>query len=97
MHLQITVNKGRIHVPGVEALEKQVGIMTELHIQRLDTYPFGDDSLIPIGVDVELYHQNLLAHSHRLFDRHSDKIETIRVLSDSGGELYLQRSNVLHY
>jgi hypothetical protein len=85
-----------MHGPGEHSRNK-VGIMTELQIQRLDIYPFGDDSLIPIGVNVELYHQNLLAHSHRLFNRHSDKIEIIRVLSNSGGELYLQRPNVLHY
>lgn len=36
---------------GDGAFKKQVGIKTELHTQRLDTYPFGNDSLIPIGVD----------------------------------------------
>jgi hypothetical protein len=66
--------------------------MAEPQIQRLDAYLSGNGLLIPIGVDVERYHQNLLAHSHRLFDRHSDKIEITRVLSDGGCELYLQRS-----
>jgi hypothetical protein len=60
--------------------------MTELHIQRLDTYPLGDDLLILIGIDVELDYQNLLAHSDRLFDRHSDRIEIIRLLSDNRGK-----------
>jgi hypothetical protein len=71
--------------------------MAELHIQRLETYPFGDDSLIPIGVNVELYHQNLLAHSPRLFDCDSDRIEITRVLSDTGGGSYLHCPNVLRY
>lgn len=60
--------------------------MTEFHIQRIYTYLLGDDSLIPIGIDIELCYQNLLVYSYRLFDSHSDRIEILRLLSDNGSK-----------
>lgn len=54
-----------------------------------DTYPFGADPRVPIGIDVERYCQDFYEDSRRLFVSHGDRMDIIRVLSGSGGEIIL--------
>ena len=61
--------------------------MTERQSNRWDLYPLGDESLVPVGVDVERYRQHFLANSQRLFASQADKLDVIRVLSGSGREI----------
>jgi hypothetical protein len=50
-----------------------------------DTYPLGDEFLIPIGADALNYHRRLLRASPRLFSSTEIVVELIEIFSKSGG------------
>jgi hypothetical protein len=60
--------------------------MTENQNRQTDHYPLGTDSYVPIGVDVERYHQFFNAESQRVFSSQGDRLDIVRVLSGSGRE-----------
>lgn len=52
-------------------------------------YPLGDDSLVPIGLDVEQYRARFLGNSQRLFDGQGKQMEIIQLSRDNGGQKFL--------
>ena len=61
--------------------------MTEHQNRETDHYPLGTDgSYVPVGVDVERYHQFFNAESQWVFARQGDRLDIVRILSGTGRE-----------
>jgi hypothetical protein len=73
--------------PVPSPFKKSACIMTEPTNGDWNLYPQGDDRLVPVGVDAKRYFQRFTQNSEWLFISQGDKLEVMRVLSGSGGNL----------